>query len=54
MSIRTFKIIWLILYISVWVWTIDKLINGNLGWFEHLYPVMMMTITNPWFLQKKK
>ena len=51
---NTFKIIWFILYVSVWVWTIDKFYTGILDWWEYLFPVMMMTLTNPWFYQKKK
>ena len=51
---RTSYIIWSILYIGVWVWTIDKLINGNMDWFEYMSPVIMMTFTNPWFFKKKK
>ena len=51
---RTSYIIWSILYISVWVWTIDNLINGNMGWFDNLFPALMMTFTNPWFFKKKK
>ena len=51
---RTFKIIWSILYIGVWVWTINGFIYGILDWFEYLFPVMIMTFTNPWFIQKNK
>ena len=54
MSMRTFKIIWSILYAGVWFWTINGFIYGILDWFEYLFPVMIMTFTNPWFYQKKK
>ena len=51
---RTFKIIWSILYVGVWAWTINGFIYGILDWFEYLFPVMMMTFSNPWFYHKKK
>ena len=51
---KTFKIIWLILYIGVWVWTIDNFRNGNQDWYDYLFPVFIMTIFNPWLSQKKK
>ena len=51
---KTFRIIWLILYIGVWVWTIDNFINGNQDWDDYLFPVFIMTITNPWLYKKKK
>lgn len=51
---KTFRIIWLILYIGVWVWTIDNFINGNQDWYDYLFPVFIMTLTNPWLYKKKK
>ena len=51
---KTFRIIWLILYIGVWAWTIDNFINGNQDWYDYLFPVFIMTLTNPWLYKKKK
>ena len=34
--------------------TINGFINGILDWWEYLFPVMIMTLSNPWFYQKKK
>ena len=51
---KTFRIIWLILYIGVWAWTIDNFINGNQDWYDYLFPVIIMTLTNPWLYKKKK
>jgi len=51
---KTLRIIWSILYIGVWVWTIDNFINGSQDWHDYLFPVIIMTLTNPWLVQKKK
>ena len=44
---RTFTIIWFILYIGVWVWTVDKFINGSQEWYDYLFPVLAMSIGIP-------
>ena len=44
---RTFVIIWLILYIGVWVWTVDRFINGSQEWHDYLFPVLAMSIGIP-------
>ena len=51
---KTFIIFWSILYIGVWVWTIDNFINGNQEWYDDLFPVIMMTLTSLWLVLKKK
>ena len=44
---RTFTIIWFILYIGVWFWTVDKFINGSQEWYDYLFPVLAMSIGIP-------
>ena len=44
---RTFTIIWFILYIGVWVWTIDRFIYGGQEWYDYLFPVLAMSIGIP-------
>ena len=44
---RAFIIIWLIIYISVWVWAIDKFYTGSMDWWEYLFPVLAMSIAIP-------
>ena len=44
---RTFTIIWFILYIGVWVWTVDKFINGSQESYDYLFPVLAMSIGIP-------
>ena len=44
---RTFTIIWFILYIGVWVWTVDNFINGSQEWYDYLFPVLAMSIGIP-------
>ena len=44
---RTFTIIWFILYIGVWVWTIDRFIYGSQEWYDYLFPVLAMSIGIP-------
>ena len=50
----TFRIIWLIGYVGVWAWTINEFIDGNLDYWGYLFPVFIMTLTNPFFFKKKK
>ena len=53
---KTEKTVWtlVLIYVGVWVWTIDNFINGIQDWYDYLFPVFIMTITNPWLYKKKK
>ncbi len=58
---RIFTIIWFILYIGVWIWTIDKFYTGSMNWTNYLLPVIAMSIGVPdmitevlKFMRKKK
>ena len=44
---RTFTIIWFILYIGVWVWTIDRFIYGSQEWYYYLFTLFAMSIGIP-------
>ena len=58
---RIFIIIWFILYIGIWIWTIDKFYTGSMNWWEYLLPVIAMSVAVPdmimevlKFMKKKK